>query len=472
VAFAGVVYGRASREAHAALRSRLLLRAKALAGLIEFEVEPDYVAYDLELPYKAIPEYGAGRREAYFVIHDPEGDVFLSSPSLGEDVLPPPRGWDRDGTVWFDEVESGPGDRPCAMVTLCYLVQTEADDDDDDGDEPPAIDEEARRFRIQVALDVEERDESLASLLWFLAMTGGGATLLALLGGMALARRVLRPVRAMTETARDMTPDDPTRRLEPGRVVTELDSLATTLNSAFDRLAAALAQQKRFIADASHELRTPVSILLSNAELMLRRDRTADEYHRGLERQAGTARRMASLIEDLLTLARADAGRCEIDWTRIDLARVADSVCGEHAALAERNGIALTCEAETGVEIEGDPQRLGQLLGNLVSNALKFVPRGGHVGVSVWGNGAGAVLTVKDDGPGIPEPEQARIFERFFRGEEQRARGKNGTGLGLAIAAWVAEVHGGRIEVESRVGVGATFRVLLPRSTGAGAGGV
>ena len=265
----------------------------------------------------------------------------------------------------------------------------------------------------------------------------------------------------MAETARTLTPEEPDRRIEPDRVVTEMHSLARTLNSAFDRLGEALAQQKRFIADASHELRTPTAVLLSNAELLLRRHRDREEYRRGLERQRATARRMADLVRDLLTLARADAGHGELSVDDVSLTDIVREVCDESGAMARARGVELEVVGDADVRIAGDAGRLAQLVLNLVSNALEVTGAGGHVQVAVHVEGSHAIVAVMDDGPGVPPEHQSRLFERFYRVRERSSDG-SGTGLGLAISSWIAQAHGGTISIESEPGEGATFRVVLP----------
>jgi heavy metal sensor kinase len=456
-AFAIAVYGRARGAARQALLERLLVRAEAIASLVE--IEGDEV--ELELPMAVMPEYDEPASGAYFIVYDWEGDAFMTSPSLGEASLPSPPPWKEEDHSWV-EIEDGPGGTRCAVLTFSFKVRLDGYDDDDAYQNLPEAIREQLRYQVQIALDCGARDESLASLAAFLWISGGITVALALLAGAFLARRLMKPIHAMTETARSLTPGDTDRRLEPGSVVTELDSLATTLNSAFDRLGAALEHQKRFTADASHELRTPAAILLSNAELLLRLPRTAEEYRAGLERQVVTARRMAALIGDLLTLARADAGRHELVLGKMDLADVATAVCREHEPLAEENGIDLCCATESGVHIEGDRRQLAQLATNLLANALKFVRRGGHVAVRVAREGPHAVLSVTDDGPGIPEEHHRRLFDRFHRLDPDEEGETTGTGLGLAIASWIVGAHDGEIDVKSSPGEGATFRVRIP----------
>jgi heavy metal sensor kinase len=448
---AAVVYARARREAHAALRADLRLRAETLAGLLELGAE----GLEFDLPPKALPEYVTAGSGAYASIHDADGRAVRRSPSLSGRDLPRATGWE-DGALEYAEIDRGPDGFPCAAVTRSFLVRTEHATA---SWQPPP--EEKRRWQIVVAADSRPRDEGLAALRASLAATAAGALGVTVLGGLLVARWVLAPVRRMTEEAAALTPEDTSRRLHPESVSRELASLSSTLNSALDRLGDALDRQRRFTSDASHELRTPLAVLRGNAELLLRRERTAAEYREGLERQRRIAVRMTEITENLLALARADGGRAQIRRTRVDLPGLARSVCDEFAGMAGEDGVALECAAGEDVAVDGDPTYLAGLVQNLVSNALKFTPRGGSVRVAVGRDDGHAVLDVADTGPGIPEQDRERVFRRFFRVHEGRDR-HEGAGLGLAIVEWIVREHAGRIDVLDREGGGAVFRVRLP----------
>jgi heavy metal sensor kinase len=448
------VYARARREAHAALRADLRLRAETLAGLLE--LDPDGIEF--ELSPKVLPEYMTPGSGAYAVIYDADGNAVpgCRSPSLSGKDLPRAAPWSGGGTV-FDELAQGPDGFPCAAVTRSFLVRVEKGGPA--GWQPPP--EERLRHQIVVAADSRPRDAGLAALLATLAGTAAVALCVTVLGGLIVARRVLAPVERMTAEAAALTPGDTSRRLEPETVSRELASLSTTLNSALDRLGDALDRQRRFTSDASHELRTPLAVLRGNAELLLRRDRTPHEYREGLERQRRIAVRMTEITENLLALARADGGRAEIRRSRVDLPGLTRSVCDEFADMAGEDGVALECAADEELAVDGDPTYLAGLVQNLVSNALKFTPRGGSVRVAVARENGHAVLDVADTGPGIPEQDRARVFQRFFRVNEGRDR-HEGAGLGLAIVEWIVREHAGRIDVLDREGGGTLFRVRLP----------
>jgi heavy metal sensor kinase len=465
-----VVHARADRLAHAAVQDDLRLRATVLAGLLEIEDDK----LEFEATPKTLPEYYDPESGKYCVIVDAVGKTVIRSPSTGDEPLAVTAPWER-GRFTFHELEAGPHGTPCAVATYSFAVEVERDEDTqaEPAPHPEAVGAAAapeppgeRRFQILVALDSRPRDGSLADLRGFLVVTSLLAVGATVLGGLFLARTMLRPIERMTRTATTLTPEDPTRRLDPATVVTELHSLSTTLNGALDRLGDALERERRFTSDASHELRTPVSVILSNSELLMRRSRSAEATRTGVERIHRVARHMRDVIENLLTLARADAASTAPRRERVDLAHLVEVVCEDVVPLAVRAELELRTDVADGTMVDGDPRQLTQLVQNLLSNAVKFTPAGGRVDVTVRPEGEEAVLTVADTGDGIERDHLDRIFDRFYRvreGSDQR----EGAGLGLAIVQWVVRAHGGTIRIDSRVGAGSTFEVRLPSHEGA-----
>jgi heavy metal sensor kinase len=277
-----------------------------------------------------------------------------------------------------------------------------------------------------------------------------------------LARRALRPVDRMTETARRISAEHLTGRVDETGGGDELDRLAQTLNAMLGRLDAAFQEMRQFTADASHELQTPLTILKGEMEVALRSPRSPEEYQRILKSSLEEIDRIARLVEGLLLLARADAGVLRMDRRPLDLAQLVEEVYGQTRVLAEARSLNLRLGAVEPVSVQGDYAHLRRLLLNLVDNAVKYTPPGGHVTISVQPSGGWAAMRVEDTGMGIPPEDRERIFQRFHRSAEARSRGNGGAGLGLCIARSIAEAHGGRIEVESTTGRGSTFTVLLP----------
>jgi signal transduction histidine kinase len=312
---------------------------------------------------------------------------------------------------------------------------------------------------LQVAASLQQVDEALARLLRLLLAGGALGLLLAVLGGSLLSRQALDPISRVTETARRIAhTDDLGERIPAPRVQDEVGRLVSTFNEMLDRLQRLFQGQQRFITDLSHELRTPLAAIRGNLEVLQRGagadpDTLQDSLH-DIEREVA---RLSRMVADLLALARADAGM-HLERRPVQLEALLLEVYREARHLSR--GVEVRLGNEDQVEIEGDPDRLKQLLLNLVDNALKFTPPGGTVTLSLYREGPWACLAVQDTGPGIPEEDLPHLFERFYRGRSAGRRG--GMGLGLSIARWIAGEHGGQITVETRAGQGSTFTVWLP----------
>ena len=315
---------------------------------------------------------------------------------------------------------------------------------------------------LQVARPEQGIEDALDRLLLLMGLAVPLTLALAVAGGLFLASRALGPIDRITRTAGRIGAADLSRRLALPASPDEVGRLATTFDAMLDRLEEAFARQRRFTADASHELRTPLALLTGRAEVALDRPRTPAEYRAVLTGVRDDAARMAQLLGELLTLARADGGQDLLVREPVDLADLVADTLAALAPLAEERGVALAAGALTPCAILGDQTRLTQLLINLVDNALKYTPAGGRVTVCLARDADMALLAVADTGSGIAPEHLPRLFERFYRADTARSRGAGGAGLGLAIADWIARAHGGQIAVVSAVGSGATFSVRLP----------
>jgi signal transduction histidine kinase len=241
----------------------------------------------------------------------------------------------------------------------------------------------------------------------------------------------------------------------------ELGQLARAFNGLVARLRAALQTQRQFMADASHELRTPVSVIRAAADVTLSRDhRDEAEYREALTMAGAQARRLGTLVEDMLVLARADAGGYPLRPVDLYLDDVVDECRRAVAVLAADRGITVTSNGAADVRVRGDEELLRRLLVNLLQNAVQHTPKGGAVSVDVSPNGSRVHVRVTDTGGGIPEADRDRIFHRFVQLDPSRRA--DGTGLGLTIAKWIAEAHKGSLSLESSGPGGSTFCVVLP----------
>ena len=278
--------------------------------------------------------------------------------------------------------------------------------------------------------------------------------------GWFISSRAIRPISEISSTAAKISAGDLSQRINVAEAESELGQLAAVLNSTFARLETAFAQQKQFASDAAHELRTPVSVILTQTQTALNRERDAASYRQTVEACQRAAQRMRKLIESLLALARFDAGQEVLKRLPFDFSKtVAD--CAELVQpLADERGVKISIEAKS-LEIVGDSERLAQVVTNLLTNAIQYNQPDGGVRVKLETESDLAVLTVADTGQGIAAENLPRVFGRFFRADSSRT-GAGNAGLGLAISKAIVQAHGGTIEVASGENVGTTFTVRLP----------
>ena len=302
---------------------------------------------------------------------------------------------------------------------------------------------------------------TMRRLAIMLFLAGTSVALLGLAGGWWVSSRAIRPIGDISATATKIAAGDLSQRIPVAGTASELGQLATVLNSTFARLEAAFANQARFTADASHELRTPVSVILSQTQSTLSRERSGAEYRETLEACQRAAQRMRQLTESLLQLARLDAGQEHLQHSPFDLAAVAGECVQLLRPLAAERKIEVVCELPP-TQCVGDAQRVAQVATNLLTNAIHFNRDGGEVRVKAASQNGAAFLTVADTGQGIPNEDVTHIFERFYRVDKSRSRTQGRNGLGLAISKAIVDAHGGTIDVSSTVGVGTTFTVKLP----------
>ncbi|HZV72829.1 MAG TPA: HAMP domain-containing sensor histidine kinase [Conexibacter sp.] len=309
-------------------------------------------------------------------------------------------------------------------------------------------------------------DRTTAKVRFFLLLGVLGGSGLALLAGLMVARRAMAPIAELTASAREIERTrDPGRHIPQPQADDEVAELARTLEDMLQALDAARAEseatllrQREFVADASHELRTPLTSVLANLELLAEQVEGEDARD-AVASALRSSHRMRRLVADLLLLARADAGRT-VPHRSVDLAQVLVEVAAEVGPLADRGGHHLTVAAHEPLVVDGARDELHRLALNLIENALRHTPSGTHVHAALARAGDDVVLTVEDDGPGIPKELRARLFERFVRG---RGDSGGGSGLGLSIVLAVAVSHGGSVDVERPASGGARFVVRLPR---------
>jgi heavy metal sensor kinase len=321
---------------------------------------------------------------------------------------------------------------------------------------------ELRGF-AQAGILLRDREARLRALIAWLVV--GGIGTVGLTWGVAalLLNHWLRTINAASESAHRIgTQGRLHERLFIPAQDDELARLAITFNELLDRLETAYNSQQRLIADASHELRTPLTVLRGEIEVALRRERTAGEYRDVLQSAREEIERLSRLAENLLALARVDAGEGVAAREPVELAALCHEVVLKLAPVAQGSGIAVSVEASQTVEIPGDRVALEQVFANLVENAIRYSPRGESVTVRIASEAGEACVTVSDTGPGIPAEHLPHLCERFYRVDKARSREHGGAGLGLAIVKTFVEAHGGRLDIRSAVGSGSAFTVFLP----------
>ncbi len=328
----------------------------------------------------------------------------------------------------------------------------------------PIMEDEKMAGIVQVGSSLEGVEETLHQLLLLLLIAVPALLLVASAGGLFLANKALRPVDAITQIARRIGSGDLSQRIRIKRVNDELGRLASTFNEMIAKLEKSFRQVKRFTADASHELKTPLTILRGEVEVGLKKKRGLKEYQQILASNLEEINRMSRIVEDLLTLSRADMGELTMEREEIALSALARKVWQDLQLLAKKKRIQLKFMDNGFTGVEGDPLFLRQLILNLTENGLKYTRAGGEVVVRVKGDRDQGVvrLLVSDTGVGIPQKDLKRIFDRFYRVDKARSRETGGTGLGLSICQWIVQAHEGQIAVESKVGKGSTFTVTLP----------
>lgn len=281
-------------------------------------------------------------------------------------------------------------------------------------------------------------------------------------GANRLARRLTRPLERIAEGARAVGGASLSARIPEVSPDEELREVTAILNEMLGRLETVFETERRFLADASHELRSPLSNVRGTIEVALRRPRSGDEYRETLAASLAEIERLSRLVNSLLTLSRADAGQLPFTFAPCQLAAVAEDAVKAHASRAAERDVRLDLAAPEPLEVLADADRLREVIDNLVDNALRYAPPGSAVGVSVRREGDRARLSVQDSGPGLSLGEQAHVFDRFYRADRSRARHSGGTGLGLSIAQAIVGAHRGQLSVQSAPGRGCTFLVDLP----------
>jgi len=375
---------------------------------------------------------------AAFQIRSADGPVLYSSFQTGDRDLPPPRTASGDEPVFFT--------RKVAGQQLRIIYQ-------------PIVRDGSVIGSVEVARSLKETDDALGEIRNIFIVGGLAALFLTSVPAYLVAGRALRPIRQVSQLARDIERTaDFSRRLPAPGSGGETRELVATFNAMINRVEATLVAQRAFLADSSHELRRPLTVIRTNLDLLNNPALPPEEREPCLLEMRSEAEAMSRLLSDLLLLSREETqaiGRAPVDYTSL----CSDAV--DRLTSQDRmHEIAAQVDAE--IQILGDKERLGQMLGNLLGNAAAYTPEGGRIELRLQRLNGVARVEVRDTGIGIPEDDLPHVFDRFYRGQNARAARADGTGLGLAIVKYVAEAHGGTVSAASQPGKETTFVVDLP----------
>jgi len=319
-------------------------------------------------------------------------------------------------------------------------------------------------YIVVAGIDLEPLDEELEFLRGILAYVVPLALAIAGIGGWFLARQSLSPVVAMADRARRIGAENLSARLPVANPRDELGRLAETFNELLGRLEMSLAQQRQFMADASHELRTPVATARTAASVALQQQhRDEADYRETLEIIEQQTVRLSRVVDDMFTLARADAGNFPVRSTPMYLEEVVDEVVRAARVIASTKDVSIETDTTPSAAFTGDEDLIRRMIVNLIDNAVRHAPSGSAVHVDLDTTDAGYAIAIRDHGPGIPVEIRPHIFERFYRRDAaSRLGGHDGAGLGLALARWIANVHGGDVVLARSSQTGSTFVISLP----------
>lgn len=386
------------------------------------------------------------RIDKFFQIFSPSGTITISSPNIKHHDVPLSRTALETAFSGQSIFESAmyPNEPPLRVISVPIMYRGNL------------------LYIVQVGTSMESVGETLRRFLILLIVAIPIALAVSLAGGWFLAGRALRPVDEITLAAQRIAAGDLSQRLGMPTAQDEIGRLAATFNNMIGRLDASFRQIRQFTSDASHELRTPLTVMKGETDLILRRPRPMGDYKVVLESNLEEIDRMTRIVDELLFLSRADMGEVKMEALPVALEALVEDVHRQARVLGHDRNIEVVLGTVTPVVVQGDDLRLRELLLNLVENAMKYSHPGGKVEISLLQERQEARLAITDHGIGIASADHKKIFHRFFRTDVARAHTKKGTGLGLAICAWIADLHKGRVEVQSDLGQGSTFTVVLP----------
>lgn len=414
---------------HDSIDSSLLSRAKALAMLINEDNNETEFKFSDDVMW----EYNSPKSKSFFQIRRPDGTAMEKSASLGDSELPFQTGKNQTS---FETILLN--NKPVRLINF-----------------------HLHNLVIQCAEDIKDQTNLLKNYRIVLSLSILSIMIISASGGFIIARKALTPVKEISETIDRISESNLSERVTGKNIPSELKGLAASFNRTFDSLEKAFNRQKQFTADASHELRTPLSVILSQSEIALRKERAVEEYRNALAAITEAAKMMSQIVQKLLTLARLSSDKVELNIEDINICKTIHEAVKLLNPLAEQKGISINISGNEQPVIRGDRAVLLELFTNLIDNAVKYNTPHGKIDISIRKEMDFIVTEIKDTGIGIPEGDLDRVFDRFYRVDKSRSRESGGIGLGLSICEEIVKLHGGRIEIKSKVGEGTTVTVYL-----------
>ena len=390
-----------------------------------------------------------GNLNKFYRIYDGSGNVGSRSKNISASQFPLSQGAYADALEGKNSYETFTvgGQQPIRVITMPILLEGKLIN------------------LVQVGTSLEAVQETLRNLKIFLFTAVPSVLILAALFARFMARRALKPISRIIDTAREIGQgQELSKRIPVLKIKDELGQLALTFNEMMNRLENSFAQMRQFSSDASHELRTPLTVLKGQNELILSKQRKPEEYQEVISSNLEEINYMSKVLEDLFVLSKSDENQVNLDYKPVDLRALVEEVCKHAEILAEEKNIKIIIAFLEPIEIKGDEVRLRQMVWNVLQNGIKYTQQGGELKISLQNEVDFALLTIQDTGIGIPEEDLPLIFNRFYRVDKARTRDEGGSGLGLSICRQIAEAHKGKIEVESKLGVGTRFKICLPNS--------
>ena len=390
-----------------------------------------------------------GNLNKFYRIYDGSGNVGSRSKNISASQFPLSQGAYADALEGKNSYETFTvgGQQPIRVITMPILLEGKLIN------------------LVQVGTSLEAVQETLRNLKIFLFTAVPSVLILAALFARFMAKRALKPISRIIDTAREIGQgQELSKRIPVLKIKDELGQLALTFNEMMNRLENSFAQMRQFSSDASHELRTPLTVLKGQNELILSKQRKPEEYQEVISSNLEEINYMSKVLEDLFVLSKSDENQVNLDYKPVDLRALVEEVCKHAEILAEEKNIKIIIAFLEPIEIKGDEVRLRQMVWNVLQNGIKYTQQGGELKISLQNEGDFALLTIQDTGIGIPEEDLPLIFNRFYRVDKARTRDEGGSGLGLSICRQIAEAHKGKIEVESKLGIGTRFKIRLPNS--------